>query len=52
MTCMASATDARIPVSNDVRRELRMLKTREDLRSYDTLLRSILEEWVNLVAYT
>lgn len=39
-----SATDTRIPLSKETRRELRILKAREDRNSYDDLLRDMVEE--------
>lgn len=39
------ATDTRIPVSRGVRRELRLLKAREDRRSYDETLAALLESY-------
>ena len=39
------ATDTRIPVSNDVRRELRVLKAREDRRSYDETLSALIDAY-------
>jgi len=40
-----SATDTRIPVSEGVRKELRVLKAQEDRRSYDDLLRKMAEDY-------
>ena len=40
-----SATDTRIPVSEDVRRELRVLKAREERRSYDETLAALLDAY-------
>jgi len=38
----AKACETRIPVSKDVRRELRVLKAREDRRNYDETLAALL----------
>ncbi|WP_281280733.1 hypothetical protein [Natronomonas salsuginis] len=38
------ASDTRIPVSRDVRRELRMVKAREEKHSYDDAIRHLLGE--------
>lgn len=40
-----SATDTRIPVSEDVRRELRLLKAQEDRRSYDETLTALIDAY-------
>jgi hypothetical protein len=40
-----SATDTRIPVSEDVRRELRVLKAREERRSYDETLAALIDAY-------
>lgn len=40
-----SATDTQIPVSEDVRRELRVLKAREDQRSYDETLAALIDAY-------
>lgn len=39
-----AATETRIPVSEDVRRDLRILKAKEDMKSYDELLQELVEE--------
>jgi len=38
-----SATDTRIPVSKDTRRELRILKAEREAHSYDEAIQSLLE---------
>lgn len=40
-----SATDTRIPVSKDVRRDLRVLKACEDRRSYDETLAVLIDAY-------
>lgn len=40
-----SATDTRIPVSTDVRRDLRVLKAREERASYDETLAALLDAY-------
>jgi len=40
-----SASDTRIPVSEDVRRDLRVLKAREDRRSYDETLEALIDAY-------
>lgn len=37
--------DKRIPVSEDVRRELKILKAREDRRSYDETLAALIDAY-------
>jgi len=39
-----AATETRIPVSKDVRRDLRILKAERDCRSYDELLETLVQE--------
>jgi len=41
---MSKATDTRIPVSTETRRELRILKAERDYGSYDELLQSLVQE--------
>lgn len=38
-----SASDTRIPVSKDVRRELRIVKAEREVHSYDAAIRTLLE---------
>jgi hypothetical protein len=40
-----SATDTRIPVSEATRRELKILKAREDCRSYDETLAALMDDY-------
>lgn len=40
---MPQATDTRIPVSKETRRELRILKAKGDHGSYDELLRNMVD---------
>jgi hypothetical protein len=40
-----SATETRIPVSEDVRRDLRVLKAQEDRRSYDETLAALIDAY-------
>jgi len=40
------ATDTRIPVSKDVRRDLRVLKAREGRRSYDETIAVVLDAYL------
>jgi len=42
-----SATDTRIPVSKDVRRDLRVLKAREGRRSYDETIAVVLDAYLS-----
>lgn len=39
------ATDTRIPVSESVRKELKVLKAREDRRSYDETLAALIDSY-------
>jgi hypothetical protein len=39
------ATDTRIPVSEGVRKELRVLKAQEDRRSYDETLAALIDAY-------
>jgi len=39
-----SATDTRIPVSKDTRRELRILKAKREAASYDETIQSLLNQ--------
>lgn len=40
-----SATETRIPVSEGVRKELRVLKAQEDCRSYDETLAALIDAY-------
>ena len=40
-----TSTDTRIPVSKGVRRELKILKAREDRRSYDETLSALIDAY-------
>jgi hypothetical protein len=40
-----SASETRIPVSKDVRRELRVIKAREDRETYDETLAALVDAY-------
>jgi hypothetical protein len=41
----ASASETRIPVSKDVRREIRVIKAREDRETYDETLAALVDAY-------